>query len=137
MGRSTPCRMIYLAFVSLLLELLEMCELQRECVQISLKKAWKNLCKIVHSTHCAKLHSFGSNRQWSPHAPVVYVAIFTGPSHLSCLGIQITIVKMKSIMNVQEGGIRSGSRFCSQWITCTLEMEKYICFKPDMNRRNY
>ena len=49
-------------------------------------KAGRNLCKIVHSTHGAKLHSFGSNRQWSLHAQVVYVAIFTGPSHLEPLG---------------------------------------------------
>ena len=48
---------------------------------------WMILCKIVHSKHGANLHSLGSGRQWSPHAQVVYVAIFTGLSHLSCLRI--------------------------------------------------
>ena len=94
------------------------------------KKAWKNLCKIVHSMHGAKLHSFGSNRQWSPHAPVVYVAIFTGPSHLSCLGIQMMTVKMKFIINTREG-VRSGIRFCSEW---TFETEKNFSFEPEWEK---
>ena len=54
-----------------------LCRRQRE-------KSW---CRIANSMGGAKSHSFRSNRQWSPHAQVVYVAIFTGLSHLSCLGI--------------------------------------------------
>ena len=54
-----------------------LCRRQRE-------KSW---CIIANSIGGAKSHSFRSNRQWSPHAQAVCVAIFTGLSHLSCLRI--------------------------------------------------